>query len=97
MGKNRDRRDIESALESKGFIKKEGSNHKVYVFKHKGLSQAVSTIISRGSSYKVYGSSLLGQMSTQLNLTNKQLLDLIDCPMSKKDFVENLKSRGIIS
>jgi nucleoside-diphosphate-sugar epimerase len=40
---------------------------------------------------------LVGQMSTQLNLTNKQLLDLIDCPMSKKDFVENLKSRGIIS
>lgn len=97
MSKNRDRKDIESSLEQKGFTKKEGSKHRVYIFKNNGLNQAVSTIISRGSGYKVYGVELLSEISTQLNLTNKQLLRLIDCPMNKVEYIENLKMRGIIS
>lgn len=96
MGKNRERKKIEKALRKKGFVKKEGSNHRVYILSVDGLKTSISTIISRGSGYKVYSASLLGQMKGQLKLTNKQLLDLIDCPLSKEDYMNHLSNMGLL-
>ena len=94
----RDRADIASSLKRKGFVldTKKGRDHDYYIFEHPGLTTQVYTKLSRGSGYKTYQSKLLGDVSTQLKLTNPQLLQLIDCPMSAEDYVNVLKDKGVI-
>jgi hypothetical protein len=55
MAAQKNRSELQTALLKKGFEFRDGGSHEVYIFKHKGLKQAVSTIISRGSSCKVLG------------------------------------------
>lgn len=93
---SRERRKIRKSLKKKGFVMTEGGNHEVYTFEHQGLRTDVSTIISRGSGYKDYGSKLLGGMSDHLNLTKDELLNLIDCPLEQLDYERILISKGVI-
>lgn len=94
---SRERRKIQKNLKAKGFVKTEGGNHEVYTFEYRGLRTDASTIISRGSGYKVYGSKLLSDMSHHLFLTKTQLLSLIDCPMEQPDYERILTGKGVIS
>ncbi len=93
------KRQIQSALEQKGFLPKEAkSGHTYYYFYHNEKKCPVSTRLSRGTSTKTYGNKLLGKMKRQLYLdTTKQLIDLVNCPISKEDYTEILIQKGIIS
>ncbi len=94
---NRERRKIRKNLKEKGFVMTEGGDHEVYTFEYQGLRTDASTIISRGSGYKDYGSKLLSNMSHHLFLTKNQLLSLIDCPMEQPDYERILITKGVIS
>jgi len=95
MSKVRKVRDIKRALTKKGFTEKEGSNHIKYVYRSKKLNEALYTIISHGK--KEYGIQLLDRMAFQLNLTNGQLLDFIDCDISLKEYYKLMQDRGVVS
>jgi hypothetical protein len=89
----RDRDEIQKALLKKGFYQK-NKDHMFFYFKK---NDAVFTKISRGSSYKTYGDDLLSKMSKQLRLTKQELLNFIDCPLNKENYLEILRTKGFIS
>lgn len=93
----KDRREITSALQSKGFDREtKGRDHDFYFFRHDDLTQAVFTKVSRGSKHKEIDDGLLGRMSRQLHLTRGELDDLVGCPMTRADFIQALVQRGVL-
>ena len=94
----RDRADIASSLKRKGFVldTKKGRDHDYYIFEHPGLTTQVYTKLSRGSGYKTYDKTLLGDMKDQLKLTTMQLLQLIDCTMDGTEYLKALISQGVV-
>ncbi|MBI5023678.1 MAG: type II toxin-antitoxin system HicA family toxin [Candidatus Omnitrophica bacterium] len=61
-----------------------------------GKKTGISVPISRGSKIKEYGSDLINLVKRELRLdTNKQVVDLIECPLSYDDYVNHLKDRGV--
>lgn len=91
----REREDVEAALLKKGF-KYKGGDHRFYFFEHKNQTTAIFTKVSHGSKYKTIDDSLLSKMARQVKLTNKQFKQLVDCPFKKKDYINHLKSLGLI-
>jgi len=45
---------------------------------------------------KECGDSILGDMATQLYLSRPQLNALINCPMSKEDYLKILVDKGVL-
>lgn len=93
---DRDRRDIEKALTSKGFIHVPGRNHDLYFLTLNDKTLQIGTYISRGSDYKSYGTSLLREMSRELKINVQQLLQLIDCDLKEEQYKKLLQSKGLI-
>jgi hypothetical protein len=89
----RSARSIERALLRKGFRFVE-SHHRYLIFFSEGLQQEIRTKISRGTND--YGDELLAQVSKQLFLNKKELLELIDCRMSGDDYATLMRERGVI-
>jgi len=75
---------ITSALLRKGF-RQDNTHHKYYWFYDQGKKTLVKTRVSHGLAE--YGDALLSQVRRQLGLeTKKQLLDLVECPLSREDY-----------
>ncbi len=89
---------IRSALTLKGFEEKNGSNHDKFFYHtiEDGKKTAVFTILSRGSSYKDYGDSLLGKMSKILRISRPQLNNLISCSMNRQEYEQELIQKKLI-
>ncbi len=91
-----DRREIESSLLSKGFVR-EDTHHRYFYHKYKGKRTGIYTYTLRGKKYKTYITPLLQRMKKELRLdTIKQVIDLYKCPISKEDYNNILKEKGII-
>lgn len=91
-----DRDDIERSLESKGFVR-EDKSHRYFYHEYQGKRTGPYAYTSHGSSYKTYGDNLLKRMKKELRLdTKKQLVDLIQCPMSAEDYNQFLRSKNVI-
>lgn len=90
------KRKIESSLAKKGFIRDE--NHHTYFYhEYKGKRTRIYTYISHGDKSKTYGNPLLSRMKRQLKLdTLSQVLDLLKCPMSGKEYNHILKDKSLI-
>lgn len=93
---DRDRRDIEKALTSKGFTHVPGRDHDLYILTLVDKKLQIGTYISRGSNYKSYGTSLLREMSRELKINVQQLLQLIDCDLKEKQYIQLLKDKRLI-
>jgi hypothetical protein len=91
-----DRDKIRASLTSKGFELDTDRDHDVLTLRAHGLTRAIWTKLSRGKRYKVYGDGLLGDMCAQLMLTRRQLNRLIECDMQGREYLELLRSRGIL-
>lgn len=81
-----------AALEKKGFAKREGRD---YNFRYHTLSGEVSTITTRVPKgrgdlrpWEFQG------LRKQLGLSEEELLNLIDCPMSQAQYEKLLKSKN---
>ncbi len=92
----RSTRKIKKALRKKGFVEVEGGKHIRFLLKLDGLLQPVATIISRGSSYKEYGGRLFNDMAKQLHLSNQELEQFVDCPLTMEQYLALLRERGHI-
>lgn len=84
------------SLQRKGFSMKEGGDHFRFVFiSQQGKKTSVYTKVSRGTKYKVISDNLLAQMAYQCKLAKTEFLDLIDCPLSKEEYIGKLRAHGI--
>lgn len=84
---------IISSLIKKGFREEEMRGHKHLRFYVNGMKTGISTSISRGSKYQEYGMDLLKWMARGLRLSvTRQLVDLIECPMSHEQYVSWLRN-----
>jgi len=100
MGTVRERAQIRSSLIAKGFEerKKSGNTDHDYFFltEHDVKGTPIYTRLSRGSGFKTYGKELLGDLSRQLKLSKEELLQYIDCTLSKAAYIAKLEAQGYI-
>lgn len=82
-------KEILNGLKSKGF-QQSNTDHKKLILFVNGQKTSIRTKVSHGK--KEYGDQLLALVKRQLKLdSSHQLLELIDCPMSTKEYVEYLE------
>jgi len=73
----------------------EETHHTYFWFYHNDQRTHIKTKISHGSNE--YSDSLLSAMQKQLKLNSKkELLELINCPMSQEDYIGLLKNKNEI-
>ena len=85
---------IKSALLNKGFKEEEARGHKLLRLYVNGKKTGISTSLSRGSRYREYGMDLLNYMTRGLRLDiTRQLVNLIECPMSYTQYITYLRER----
>jgi len=65
----------------------EGGKHTQYVVRHEGQRVAI-TFLSR--SYAEIDDSLASRIARQLNVSRRQLQFLIECPMSREDYIAHV-------
>ena len=99
MGRPRSKEKIRESLLKKGFREKHAKKGADHVYLHLFAGEnptAIYTKLSHGAKIAEYGDSLLGLMSRQLKLSKPQLLDLIDCPMDREQYLKTLVGTGHI-
>lgn len=82
----RDRKDIDAALQRKGFVHEDGDHHYYVYHNLSGKKTIKKTKMSRGTKHKTIGDNLLGQMARQLGLTKASFLELVDCTLDQKGY-----------
>jgi hypothetical protein len=94
--KNRDKKDIEAALLTKGFQSRV-SDHTYFIYHtHAGQKTLIKTKTSLGNKPKTIGGDLLHAMAQQCKLTNEQFLQLVDCPLTRDQYEGMLQGQGLI-
>ena len=84
-------REVTASLERKGFQKR-GGDHAFFHLYVGGRKTIVSTKVSHGE--REISDRLLAVMARQVRLTRKQFNDLIDCPLTLEQYVEQLRRQG---
>jgi len=85
--------EIESSLSRKGFRREKGGRHPLYRLWVDGKKTGINTPVS---GKEEYSGDLLKFMRMELRLdTTKELLALIDCPMSGPDYLQRLRGKGL--
>lgn len=82
---NRKRKDVEAALQRKGFAPETGDhNYFVYHRHQSGKKTAIFTKTSHSGSD--LDDFLLGQMAKQCRLSKQNFLRLVDCPLDRQTY-----------
>ena len=82
----RNKRDVEHALTSKGFEQDECHHHMFFYRSIQGQLTAIRTRTSHSG--KTLDDYLIGQMAKQCRLGRHDFLHLIDCPLSRAGYEE---------
>jgi predicted transcriptional regulator len=93
----KDKSKVEKGLLKKGFLKEEGDHHYFEYCDLKGNITSIKTKTSHTKKMKVIPDNILSQMAKQCHLNKSEFLDLIDCPLSQKDYQKKLYQKGILS
>jgi hypothetical protein len=92
----RKRKDVEAALQSKGFARIEGDHHYFVYFTKGGRKSRARTKTSHSPKVRDVSDSLLGQMARQCLLSKPEFLNLVDCPMNRDEYERILTAKGEI-
>ena len=92
----RKQRDIESALEQKGFTRVEGDHSWFIYYALDGKKTPIKTKTSHGPGGTSIGDPLLSAMAKQCSLTKKRFLELVDCSLDREGFEATVKKQGAI-
>ena len=92
----RNRKVVEAALVKKGFAKVEGDHHYFVYVTLDGRKTQARTKTSHSPKVKDIADNLLGQMARQCLLTKPGFLKLVDCPMTRTDYEQELIDQGEI-
>lgn len=95
MNNHLDRRQVENALERKGF-RRSNSDHRKFIYyeSQRGTKTGVWTKTSHGGGYKNISTHNLHQMAKQCAISLRQFLDLVECPLSRMDYEQLLVEKG---
>ena len=91
----RAKREVEAALQKKGFREVEGDHHWFLYWTSDGLKTTIRTKTSHGAT-KDLGDGLLAQMARQLRISKSEFLQLVDCPMTREQYERVLQRAGHI-
>ncbi len=83
---------VKKSLLKKGFDKV-NKDHQFFIFKHGG-KEILHTKVSHGK--KGLTRLLIGQMSRQCKLSKDEFTDLVNCPLSKEQYLEILRKKGML-
>lgn len=86
---------IERGLKNKGFGVAESHHHYFIYYSIDGKKTAVKTKTSHGQ--REISDDLIAKMARQVKVSRSEFLDLIDCPLSRKDYESILVSSGFIT
>jgi hypothetical protein len=92
----RDKRQIEAALEAKGFTRSEKDHSYFYYRTLEGKKTTARTKTSHTPKMKTIGDELLGKMARQCHLSKPQFLDLVDCPLNRQGYENLLTAQGLL-
>ncbi len=90
----RDRKAVEAALQSKGFLKIEGDHHYFVYHTKDGRKTRARTKTSHFPKVRDIADNLLGPMARQCLLTRPEFLRLVDCPMDRDGYEQRLIELG---
>ena len=85
-------RDVLKGLGKKGFFPEEG-DHTHLILHLNGKKTIIRTKVSHGSNE--INDSLINLMSIQTKLDKKKFIDLINCPLSMEEYLQELRNQGI--
>ena len=88
----KDKREVETGLETKGFKKQDGDHHYYVYWSTEGKKSMARTKTSHGSGRDI-SDELLSRMAHQCGITKPNFLKLVDCPLQRPDY-ENLLKQG---
>lgn len=86
--------EVEAALKKKGFELKRKTDHKFYELMVNGKKTGIRTKISHGRDE--IQPSILAKMAIQVKLSNGDFERLIECPLSRSDYLNDLGKQNII-
>ena len=83
-------------LKKKGFVDSENKSvdHKYLELFHEG-KLILYTKVSHGSKSDL-DDYLIKQMSTQCKISKQDFADLVNCPLSEKEYLKKLKDLGVL-
>ncbi len=87
-----DSKKVINALKSKGFV--ENKTHHLFFEYFINGKFVFHTKVSHGNKHDI-DNYLIGQMKKQCNLSKKEFLNLINCPLSKEDYKSIIKNLGL--
>ena len=88
------RREVGQALESKGFMKRQGKHTFFIYHTHEKQSKtSVWTMMSHGNSGSDMDRSLIAKMARQCKIEKPEFERLIDCSLTQKDYEKLLVDR----
>lgn len=89
----RDKRDVETGLSTKGFLRQEGDHHYFVYWSESGKKSMAKTKTSHGSGRDI-SDDLLAKMAKQCGVTKGQFLKLVDCPLTRHEYEDLLRASG---
>lgn len=92
-----DAKDLEKALQKKGFQKHEGGRHTQYYFYYKNKKTSIRVSISRGSK-SVYSNDLISYVRKEMKLSDNQQLELfVECTLTEDKYIKHLIDSKVIT
>jgi len=89
--------DMLSNLPKKGFVKNASGDHIFFYHEFNGKKTGIITKISHTPKMKDITNDIINAIKKQLNLdTNKQVKELIECPMDQNEYLKILADKNII-
>lgn len=89
------KREVKSALESKGFVKVGGKSHEIYILVVNKKQSGIQTKLSRGNIE--YSGNLLSYMRKQLKFNSiNELEKFIKCDLSEEGYIKILEDKNQI-
>ncbi len=83
--------EIERGLQKKGFTLVKNSKHKIYAPTDiEGNQIATISVPVSHDKKKEYSGNLLSRISKETGLGVEDFLDLINCPLSKNDYIKKI-------
>jgi hypothetical protein len=90
----RPKRDVEAALQAKGFVLVDADHHFFVYMTMNGKKTRARTKTSHTAKMKDVPDNLLSEMAKRCKLTKPQFFELIDCPMTRQRYEQVLSERG---
>jgi len=87
--------DVEYGLKNKGFLVADSHHHYFIYYSLEGKKTSVKTKTSHGQ--REISDDLIAKMARQLKVSRSVFLNLVDCPLSRKEYENILVSLRLLA